>query len=216
MDGAHHLGQPVTRTASFALETALLAQGLGPLVGMDEVGRGPIAGPVVAAAVVLDPARVPEGLADSKRITERRRGELFVQILASAHVGIACVPAAEIDRINIRQATLAAMARAFAALPFATCDAQRTVALVDGNDPPPLPCRVETIVKGDASVASIAAASIVAKETRDGLMRHLGAAYPAYGFAGHVGYPTPAHKRALTALGPCPFHRLSFAPLRPR
>lgn len=207
------MGQPVKVAATFDMESALLAQGFGPVVGIDEVGRGPIAGPVVAAAVVLDPSCVPEGLADSKQIDGRRRGQLFAQILATAHVGIACVPAAEIDRINIRQATLTAMARAFAALPLFPAP-EHMVALVDGNDPPPLPCRVETIIKGDARIASIAAASIVAKETRDGMMRQLGTVYPAYGFAGHVGYPTPAHKRALATHGPCPFHRFSFAPLR--
>ncbi|MFT0891115.1 ribonuclease HII [Pseudochelatococcus sp. G4_1912] len=199
--------------ASFERELALSAQGVQCIVGIDEVGRGPIAGPVVAAAVVLNPLAVPVGLADSKQISERTRHQLYGEILASAHVGIACVSAREIDRINIRQATLAAMSRAFHALPLSELPV-KTFALVDGNDPPPLPCTVETIIKGDAHIASIAAASIVAKVTRDRIMQRLCATYPAYGFSRHVGYPTPAHKAALMEHGPCPFHRFSFAPLR--
>lgn len=203
--------------ATFERELALGLAGYAWIAGIDEVGRGPIAGPVVAAAVVLDPRAVPEGLGDSKAIPGRRREALFEEIVLSAHVGIASVPAGEIDRINIRQATLAAMVRAFAALPTpAGIPAHRMIALVDGNDPPPLPCPVETIVKGDARIASIAAASIVAKVTRDRIMHRLGIDYPAYGFARHVGYPTPAHKAALVQAGPCPFHRLSFAPLKTR
>ncbi len=204
-------------TATFERELALAREGCAWIAGIDEVGRGPIAGPVVAAAVVLDPRAVPAGLGDSKALTERRRNELFEAILLSAHVGIASVPAEEIDRINIRQATLAAMVRAFNALPLPAGMPFHTMrALVDGNDPPPLPCPVETIVKGDAHIASIAAASIVAKVTRDRIMRRLGRDYPAYGFASHVGYPTPAHKAALAESGPCPFHRHSFAPLKVR
>lgn len=203
--------------ASFEREKALIDHGKIWIVGIDEVGRGPIAGPVVAAAVVLDPQAVPAGLGDSKAMTARMRQALFGQILASAHVGIASVPAEEIDRINIRQATLAAMVRAFAALPLPHhVSLPDAIALVDGNDPPPLPCPVETIVGGDALIASIAAASIVAKVTRDRIMHRLAATYPDYGFASHVGYPTPAHKRALAETGPCPFHRFSFAPLKAR
>lgn len=199
--------------ASFARELELIGEGYAWIAGIDEVGRGPIAGPVVAAAVVLDPRAVPAGLCDSKAIPEHRRVALFDEIVLCAHVGIASVPAHEIDRVNIRQATLAAMVRAFAALPL-PAGAGATIALVDGNDPPPLPCAVETVIKGDARIASIAAASIVAKVTRDRMMQRLGRDYPAYGFASHVGYPTPAHKAALAQTGPCPFHRLSFAPLR--
>lgn len=208
---------PVKVEASFERERALAGAGYRWIAGIDEVGRGPIAGPVVAAAVVLDPRAVPAGLGDSKTIPEKRRVVLYEDIVRCAHVGIACVPAHEIDRINIRQATLAAMVRAFAALPQPRdVPAGGIIALVDGNDPPPLPCEVETFVKGDARIASIAAASIVAKVTRDRIMHRLGADYPAYGFASHVGYPTPAHKTALALEGPCPFHRLSFAPLRAR
>lgn len=186
-------------------------RGQGLVAGLDEAGRGPLAGPVVAAAVVLDLDRVPEGLADSKALPRPERERLFEAILAGARVGIASLPHDEIDRLNIRRASLAAMARAFAALPC-----RPTVALVDGNDPPVLPCRVEAIVGGDASVASIAAASIVAKVVRDRMMRRLDAAFPAYGFARNAGYPTQAHRAALAEAGPCAYHRRSFAPLRDR
>jgi ribonuclease HII len=190
-------------------EHALQAAGRSCIAGLDEVGRGPLAGPVVAAAVVLDLGRVPDGLADSKALPAARREALFAEILATASVGIAAVSHAEIDSINIRQASLRAMCRALAALPC-TPD----MALVDGNDPPNLPCPVEAIVKGDASVASIAAASIVAKVVRDRMMKRLGASFPAYGFASNAGYSTGLHLSALDREGPCPFHRRSFAPLR--
>ncbi len=190
-------------------ESALYAEGRRCIAGLDEVGRGPLAGPVVAAAVVLDPANVPEGLADSKALTAARREALFPEILAKAQVGIASLSHATIDRINIRQASLQAMCRALAALPC-----RPDLALVDGNDPPPLPCTVETIVKGDSHIASIAAASIVAKVVRDRLMARLGALHPAYGFQSNAGYSSRAHLDALTREGPCPYHRRSFAPLR--
>jgi ribonuclease HII len=190
-------------------ERALLKSGRRCIAGLDEVGRGPLAGPVVAAAVVLDPDNVPEGLADSKSLTGSRREALFPEILATSQVGIATISHAEIDTINIRQASLLAMCRALAALPC-TPD----VALVDGNDPPDLPCTVEAIVKGDASIASIAAASIVAKVVRDRLMRRLGDRFPLYGFASNAGYSTAGHLSALSNQGPCPFHRRSFAPIR--
>lgn len=183
--------------------------GHGRIAGLDEVGRGPLAGPVVAAAVVLDMRRVPAGLADSKALPAGRREELFLEILETAHVGIASVCAAEIDRINIRQASLLAMCRALAALPCLP-----DVALVDGNDAPHMPCPVHTIVKGDATIPSIAAASIVAKVVRDRMMRRLDAQYPAYGFATNVGYSTRTHLDALGRIGPCPLHRRSFAPVR--
>ena len=181
----------------------------GSIAGLDEVGRGPLAGPVVAAAVVLDLKNVPAGLADSKALDRDRREALFIEILATAEVGIGSLSAAEIDRINIRQATLLAMCRALEALPCLP-----DVALVDGNDPPNLPCPVHTIVKGDANVPSIAAASIVAKVVRDRMMRRLGEIYPAYGFVSNVGYSTAPHLSALSQNGPCAFHRRSFAPVR--
>jgi ribonuclease HII len=163
----------------------------------------------VAAAVVLDLKRVPAGLADSKALDRERREELFAEILARAEVGIGSASAAEIDRINIRQASLLAMCRALEALPCLP-----DVALVDGNDAPRLPCPVHTIVKGDAHVPSIAAASIVAKVVRDRMMRRLHELFPLYGFATNVGYSTGFHLSALAAAGPCPYHRQSFAPVR--
>jgi ribonuclease HII len=190
-------------------ERQLRRCGHGTVAGLDEVGRGPLAGPVVAAAVVLDLKNVPDGLADSKMLTAAQREPLFEAILATAAVGIATLSHAEIDRINIRQATLTVMCRALAALPC-----RPDVALVDGDDPPNLPCPVETIIKGDAHVASIAAASIVAKVVRDRLMRRLGIVYPPYGFDSNVGYSTARHLTALASHGPCPFHRRSFAPVR--
>src|SRR4051794_23690934 len=169
---------PRTTRAPLGLrrERALLRRGYRVIAGMDEVGRGPLAGPVVAAAVVLDLKRVPSGLADSKVLTPEQREALFERILASAEVGIASISHGEIDAINIRQASLRAMSRALAALPC-TPD----IALVDGNDPPPLPCAVETVIRGDAQIATIAAASIVAKVVRDRMMKRLAGVFPAYG-----------------------------------
>src|SRR3954451_6123593 len=195
--------------ANLARERKLMRCGHGTIAGIDEVGRGPLAGPVVAAAVVLDLKRVPRGLADSKVLCVEERELLFEKIVATAQVGIASISHLEIDVINIRQASLSAMCRALAALPC-TPD----MALVDGNDPPDLPCAVETIIKGDASIASIAAASIVAKVVRDRLMKRLGAMYPAYGFESNAGYSTSAHLSVLNGPGPCPFHRKSFSPIR--
>ncbi len=190
-------------------ELAARAEGFTCIAGLDEVGRGPLAGPVVSAAVVLDLDNVPQGLADSKALTAAKREALFVEILATSHVGIASVSHQEIDTINIRQASLLAMCRALASLPC-TPD----IAFVDGNDPPNLPCATEAVIKGDSSIASIAAASIVAKVVRDRMMARLGQAYPAYGFASNAGYSTRAHLSAVASEGPCPFHRLSFSPLR--
>lgn len=197
-------------TAHFHRETKAIAEGLWPLAGIDEVGRGPLAGPVVAAAVILDPQAVPDGLDDSKNLTPARRDELFALIAQSAlAIGIASATAAEIDTINIRQATLLAMRRAVAALALPPA-----FVLVDGNDPPTLACPAESVIGGDAQIASIAAASIVAKVTRDAMMARLCARYPAYGFSLHAGYGTPRHRAALQAHGPCPEHRYSFAPVK--
>lgn len=197
-------------TAHFHRETKAIAEGLWPLAGVDEVGRGPLAGPVVAAAVILDPQAVPEGLDDSKNLTPARRDELFALIAQSAlAIGVASATAAEIDAINIRQATLLAMRRAVAALAVLPA-----FVLVDGNDPPTLACPAESVIGGDAQIASIAAASIVAKVTRDAMMARLCARYPAYGFSLHAGYGTPRHRAAIQAHGPCPEHRYSFAPVK--
>ena len=197
-------------TAHFHRETKAIAEGLWPLAGVDEVGRGPLAGPVVAAAVILDPQAVPEGLDDSKNLTPARRDELFALIAESAlAMGVASATAAEIDAINIRQATLLAMRRAVSALAL-----QPACVLVDGNDPPKLGCPCDCVIGGDAQIASIAAASIVAKVTRDAMMARLCARYPAYGFSLHAGYGTPRHRAALQSHGPCPEHRYSFAPVK--
>ncbi|HZW47007.1 MAG TPA: ribonuclease HII [Microvirga sp.] len=190
-------------------ERSARAAGYRCIAGLDEVGRGPLAGPVVSAAVVLNLDNVPQGLADSKALPAQKREALFAEILATAKVGIASVSHAEIDTINIRQASLLAMCRALAALPC-TPD----MAFVDGNDPPRLPCATEAVIKGDSSIASIAAASIVAKVVRDRMMARLAETYPAYGFASNAGYSTKTHLQVLASDGPCPFHRLSFAPLR--
>ncbi|MCP4285276.1 MAG: ribonuclease HII [Gammaproteobacteria bacterium] len=178
--------------------------------GVDEVGRGPLAGPVVAAAVILDPEKTVRGIDDSKKLTEKRRqilsGEIEEQSIAWA-LGRAEVE--EIDRLNILHASLLAMARAVAALPVSA----RHV-LVDGNRCPEVPCSVEAIVGGDASIAAISAASILAKVARDQEMATLDKAYPGYGFAKHKGYPTKAHIEALSRLGVCEIHRRSFAPVK--
>jgi len=196
--------------ADFSRETLAITEGRWPLAGIDEVGRGPLAGPVVAAAVILDPARVPDGLDDSKKLSAATREELFAEIMERAlAVSVASATAVEIDAVNIRQATLLAMRRAVAGLPLAPL-----YALVDGNDPPQLSFGCEAIIQGDGAVASIAAASIVAKVTRDRMMGRLCRRYPAYGFSGHVGYATPQHRRAIAENGPCPEHRYSFAPVK--
>ncbi len=182
----------------------------GLVAGVDEAGRGPLAGPVVAAAVILDELQPIQGLGDSKVIAPRRREALFDEIRARALCCcIASASAEEIDRLNILQATLLAMQRAVAGLRLRP---QRVV--VDGNRAPALPVPVAAIVKGDAKVAAISAASILAKVHRDRLCLELDQAHPAYGFAAHKGYPTPEHLAALRAHGPCVEHRQSFAPVR--
>ncbi len=181
--------------------------------GVDEAGRGPLAGPVVVAAVILDPARPIAGLDDSKKLSEKKREALYPQIVerALAHC-VVVVEAEEIDRLNIFQATMAGMSRAVAGLAPAAHEA-----LVDGNKlPRDLPCPGRAIVGGDALEPAIGAASILAKVTRDRLMVALESIHPGYGFAVHKGYPTPAHLAALQRLGPCPQHRRSFAPVRQR
>ena len=183
----------------------------GRIAGVDEAGRGPIAGPVVVAAVILDPARPIPGLADSKQLSPERRTALDIEIRQVALAfAVIVVPAATIDRINILQATLAGMREALLALAPAP---ER--ALVDGNRlPRDLPCMAEAVVGGDALEPAISAASILAKVHRDGLMDLLDARFPGYGFLRHRGYPTPEHFEALERLGPCPEHRRSFAPVR--
>ena len=181
----------------------------GPLAGVDEAGRGPLAGPVVAAAVILDRKRIPKGLNDSKQMTEEAREEAYLRIVEGAVAwGVGEATVDEIDLVNIRQATHLAMARAVRALPVAA-----NFALVDGNDAPALPCRCDTLVDGDAKSVSIAAASIIAKVTRDRMMRALHDQFPGYGWFSNKGYGTEQHLLALNQLGPCVHHRRSFAPV---
>ena len=193
----------------FSYETASFERGFAYVVGVDEVGRGPLAGPVVAAAVRLDPLRIPVGLNDSKKLSARRRDELADEIRAVADVSLAAVSPEEIDQINILQASLAAMERAVSGL-SGTAD----FVLVDGNKlPKGLADRAEAIVKGDARSQSIAAASIVAKSWRDKHMVDLAQQYPGYGWEKNAGYPTKAHLEALRNLGVTPHHRRSFKPV---
>jgi len=180
------------------------------ICGVDEVGRGPLAGPVVAAAVILDPEQPVHGLADSKKLSERRREALFEEICCSALAwSLGRAEVSEIDEINILRASLLAMKRAVAGLSVAPQHA-----LVDGNKLPELPCSARAIVGGDASEPCISAASIIAKVARDREMVALDGEYPGYGLARHKGYPTKAHMEALQALGVSAIHRRSFAPVR--
>ena len=180
------------------------------VAGVDEVGRGPLAGPVVAAAVILDPEFPIVGLADSKRLTEKRREQLAGEIRTHALAwALGRAEVEEIDRLNILRASLLAMQRAVQAL-----DPQPDSALIDGNRCPQLRCPAEAVVKGDASIAAISAASIIAKVARDEEMREMDARYPGYGLARHKGYPSRAHLEALQRLGVTPIHRRSFGPVR--
>ena len=194
----------------YIYESRLLKTMAGPICGVDEVGRGPLAGPVVAAAVILDRGRIPKGLNDSKQLSEEDREALYPRIMeAAVAVGVGEASVGEIDLINIRQATHMAMARAVRALSVAA-----EFALVDGNDPPPLPCRCDTLIGGDARSVSIAAASIIAKVTRDRMMVALHDAHPGYNWRSNKGYGTPEHYAGLKAHGVTPHHRRSFAPIR--
>lgn len=193
----------------FSHETMLMARGARCVVGVDEAGRGPLAGPVVVAAVRLDPGRIPEGLNDSKKLTAARRDALFEEIVATAEVAVTSAPPDEILALNIRGATLTAMARAVRALPV---PADRV--LVDGRDVPPgLPCPGQALIGGDGRSVSIAAASIVAKVMRDRMCAIMDCDAPHFGFAGHKGYGTAAHLQALESHGPCRHHRNGFAPV---
>ena len=180
----------------------------GFVAGIDEAGRGPWAGPVVAAAVILNPHCTPAGLRDSKTLTEKRRKALASALWKTARIGVGISSVEEIDRINIAQATLVAMARAAANLP-----SPPNACIVDGNLKPRLPCPAYTVVKGDAKSLSIAAASIIAKTTRDRMMRELARDYPQYAWERNKGYGAPAHRAALDAHGVTPHHRRSFAPI---
>ncbi len=196
----------------FSFELKAIGEGQWPVAGLDEAGRGPLAGPVVAAAVILDPERIPAGLDDSKRLTATQREALFSAILHSAlGVSMASVCAEGIDRSDIRKASLEAMRRALAGLPMTA-----RLALADGRDVPPgLECDCRALVKGDQRSQSIAAASIVAKVMRDRMMGHCGEADRRYGLEVHMGYATQRHRTAIVEHGPAlRLHRLSFAPFR--
>ena len=193
---------------TFRRERAAMKRGVWPIAGCDEAGRGPLAGPVVAAAVVLDPTRVPRGLNDSKKLDPETRERLHAKICVSAQVAVAIAPPWRIDRDNILRASLWALARAVACLPV-----KPQLVFVDGRDRIDAGCDCEAVISGDAILASIAAASIVAKVTRDRLMTRLGLLYPGYGFEQHKGYSVPEHFAALARLGPTIHHRRSFAPV---
>jgi ribonuclease HII len=204
------LKEPILRP-TFRRERRALNSDIFPVAGCDEAGRGPLAGPVVAAAVILDPARIPRGLNDSKKLDADEREALYEKICASAQVAVAFGSTRRIDRDNILRASLWALARAVKALPV-----RPKLVFVDGNMKIDCGCDCQAVVSGDALVASIAAASIVAKVTRDRLMKRLGLEHPGYGFERHMGYSVPEHFAALARLGPTIHHRRSFAPVAAR
>ena len=195
--------------ATFELEAIELELSGGPIAGVDESGRGPLAGPVVAAAVVLDPAFIPDGIADCKALDAKARQSVYQAILATAQVGIGIASVGRIDTDNILNAALWAMAQAVARL----ADRPRLV-LVDGSKAPHLPSTTRTIMQGDARCLSIAAASIVAKVARDAMMAELARDYPHYGFDRHKGYGTREHHAAIARYGVTPHHRRSFRPVQ--
>lgn len=192
------------RAPTYDLEASLPT----PVAGIDEAGRGPWAGPVVAAAVILDPAATPDGLCDSKMLTEKRREEIAKAIRETSIVGVGIASVEEIDRLNILQATFLAMARAEAAL-----KRRPKFCLIDGNARPKLKASIKMVVKGDATCLSIAAASIIAKTARDQMMRDLAVEHPHYAWEKNKGYGAPAHRAGLAAHGVTPHHRRSFAPI---
>lgn len=202
--------KPSRTFPTLALEFRLIESSGGPVCGVDEAGRGPAQGPVSAGAVILNPDDLPAGIDDSKALTHARREALEIEIKARALAwGVGFASVEEIDQLNILHATGLAMRRAVEALAIPPA-----AALVDGNYRFNLPCPIQTVVKGDSLSLSIAAASILAKTARDRLMVELDETYPGYGFAGHKGYNAPVHAAALQALGPCPAHRRSWAPIR--
>jgi ribonuclease HII len=201
---------PAVVRATGRFEKRARRRGAKLVAGVDESGRGPLAGPVVVAAVIFDKWRYPGGIDDSKRLDAAARETIYAAILDTATVAVAVASRERVDRMNILRASLWGMTRAVAGLAL-----RPDHVLVDGNMlPPDLPCPAEAIVDGDAKSVSIAAASIVAKVTRDRLMARVGRAFPDYGFERHKGYSTAAHFEALRVHGPCPHHRQSFAPVR--
>jgi ribonuclease HII len=205
---AEKSAQPPPKPPSFRRERKLFANGVRVVAGCDEAGRGPLAGPVVAAAVILDPNKIPRGIDDSKRLTADERERLFDKICATASFAVAVASPARIDRDNILRASLWALARAVKALAV-----KPEHVFVDGRDRIAVDCNCEAVIGGDGIVLSIAAASIVAKVTRDRLMARLASECPGYGFESHMGYSVPQHLAALRELGPTVHHRRSFAPV---
>jgi ribonuclease HII len=199
------------RWRRLARTEARLAGEAATVAGVDEAGRGPLAGPVVAAAVVLDPRCGWDGVDDSKKLAREAREALYARVLSEARAfAWAVMGPRAIDALNIRRASLEAMRRAVGLLALAP-----DLVLVDGNDRVPgLACRQEAVIAGDARLLSVAAASVVAKVVRDRIMERLDRVWPGYGFAQHKGYGTPEHLAALNRLGPCPLHRFSFTPVR--
>lgn len=193
---------------SFRHEKSAIAQGFAPVCGIDEAGRGPLAGPVVAAAVIFTGKRRPKGIRDSKALSPEAREDLYEAIVASAAVAVGVGDVERIDRDNILQASLWAMAEAVRAL-----SVPPAYAIVDGDRLPQLSCPAKAVISGDALCVSVAAASIIAKVTRDRMMVELAREYPAYGFERHKGYCTEDHLAALETYGPTPCHRRSFAPV---
>jgi len=204
------LAEPVLRP-SFRRERRALNKGIFPVAGCDEAGRGPLAGPVVAAAVILDPKRIPRGLNDSKKLAAPEREKLYEKICSTAQVAVAFGTVDRIDRDNILRASLWALARAVKALPV-----RPQLVFVDGHIKIDCGCDCQAVVSGDALLLSVAAASIVAKVTRDRLMGRLGREFPGYGFERHMGYSVPEHFAALARMGPTVHHRKSFAPVAAR
>jgi ribonuclease HII len=198
---------------TFELEANELQLGNGPVAGIDEAGRGPWAGPVVAAAVILDPSRIPRGIADSKVLDHDAREVLFPHIMETSRVGVGIATVERIDRDNILNATLWAMSEALKQLLTDRLVPPR-LALIDGNKAPRLSIAARTVIKGDAKCLSIAAASIIAKVTRDRLMVHLATEFPGYGFERHKGYGTPEHQAAIHRQGITAIHRRSFKPVQ--
>jgi ribonuclease HII len=205
------IGAPIgPYQADMHLEAALNRSGHGIVAGIDEAGRGPLAGPVVAAAVILDANNIPKGMDDSKTLSSKKRNNLYMEILSCSEVSVATISAKLIDQINIRQATLLCMSRAVNAL-----KTQPDWCIIDGKDvPTDLIGRATAVIKGDGRSSSIAAASIIAKVTRDAIMSQSANTYPDYGFEQHKGYGTLSHRNAITKHGPCAIHRFSFSPIR--
>ena len=200
----------IPASPDFSIEERLRANGKFSIAGVDEVGRGPLAGPVVAAAVILDPANIPDGLNDSKKLTEKKRETIFDEIVFTSQVAWTSLPAATIDTMNIRAASLLAMTLSVNRLAI-----YADAALIDGKDVPDGLIHIgKAFVKGDARSVSIAAASIVAKVVRDRMMIEADNQFPEYGFSGHKGYGSKAHRDAIAQYGPCSIHRRSFSPVK--